>query len=76
MRVGMLWYDNDPVDIPTRVRRAAEYYRQKYGAPPGLCCIHPSMLNGDKQVDGIELRASRYVLLNHFWLGREEAPEN
>ena len=79
MNVGMLWFDNDTkVDLAARIQRAASYYRDKYGRAPNLCFVHPSMLgatpvntNGGSNngCSGIEVRTTRSVLPNHFWLG-------
>ncbi len=76
MRTGMLWFDNDPkTDLPTKVNRAAAYYQRKYGCPPNLCFVHPSMLQPEETPSaGIELRPSRQVLPYHFWLGLNESP--
>ena len=31
MNIGMLWFDNDiKADLPTKIQRAASYYRTKY----------------------------------------------
>jgi hypothetical protein len=67
----MLWFDNDPkTDLPTKVSRAAAYYQRKYGCSPNLCFVHPTMLALEEaKANGIELRPSRQVLPNHFWLG-------
>ena len=74
MRTGMLWFDNDPkTDLPAKVVRAAAYYQKKYGCSPNLCFVHPSMLQVEAKKTGeIELRPSRQVLPNHFWLGMNE----
>lgn len=82
MNIGMLWFDNDPkAEIGIKIERAASYYRTKYGKAPNLCFVHPSMLGGDavsqaaeQTVDApksvaVEVRASRSVLPNHFWIG-------
>jgi len=78
MNIGMLWFDNDTkAEISTKIARAAEYYRDKYGTVPNLCFVHPSMVqNGslkthdDKLKSGnVEIRTSRSVLPNHFWIG-------
>jgi hypothetical protein len=71
MNIGMLWFDNDvKADLPTKIQRAADYYRTKYGRTPNLCFVHPSMLpNPVNQTGGVELRTSRSVLPNHLWLG-------
>jgi hypothetical protein len=74
MKVGMLWFDNDPeTSLKAKIERAAEYYSQKYGQKPNLCFVHPKMLAGDpERCDGIDIRATHQVLPNHFWLGMEE----
>jgi len=71
MNIGMLWFDNDPKsDLAVKLRRAAAYYQSKYGQKPTLCFVHPSMVkNGTPAESGIELRTTRSVLPNHFWLG-------
>ena len=82
MNIGMLWFDNDPkAEIDIKIERAASYYRTKYGKAPNLCFVHPSMLGGDAPPENaeppagepkngaVEVRASRSVLPNHFWIG-------
>jgi len=71
MNVGMLWFDNDPkADLTVKVMRAATYYQNKYGQSPTLCFVHPSMISAAPvKTNGIEIRTSRSVLPNHFWLG-------
>lgn len=71
MKIGMLWYDNDAKsDLTVKIERAMTYYREKYGDTPNLCFVHPSML-AEKPLNGttIEVRTTRSVLPNHFWLG-------
>jgi mevalonate pyrophosphate decarboxylase len=72
MNIGMLWFDNDPkTDITVKISRAVDYYRQKYGQTPNLCFVHPSMVkSGPAKTGNIEVRSSRSVLPNHFWLGQ------
>jgi hypothetical protein len=71
MNIGMLWFDNDiKADLPTKIQRAADYYKNKYGRTPNLCFVHPSMVvSPEKQTGEVELRTSRSVLPNHLWLG-------
>lgn len=72
MDIGMLWLDSDPGrDLPAKVERAAAYYRGKYGRAPNLCFVHPSCAGGSApgRVGGLELRTSRAVLPDHYWLG-------
>lgn len=71
MNIGMLWFDNDnKADLITKIQRAANYYHSKYGKTPNLCLIHPRTL-GDNNCKGssIEVRTTRSILPNHFWLG-------
>jgi hypothetical protein len=71
MKTGMLWFDNDPhTDMTKKLTRAATYYQNKYGQQPNVCFVHPSMIkDAPPKNNGIELRSSRSVLPNHFWLG-------
>ena len=71
MNIGMLWFDNDAkTDLAGKIQRAKNYYQQKYGQTPNLCFVHPSMLPPSPPVDaGLEVRTTRSVLPNHFWLG-------
>lgn len=78
MNIGMLWFDNDPkAEIQIKIERAAVYYVKKYGKNPNLCFVHPSMLRSaptdqpEKLMKNgaIEVRTSRSVLPNHFWIG-------
>jgi hypothetical protein len=71
MQEGMLWFDNDQkASLAAKVKRAAEYYRNKYGQTPNLCFLHPSMLTGGAdQKTTLELRPSISMMPNHFWLG-------
>ena len=74
MNIGMLWFDNDPkTDFSLKIERAVRYYREKYGSKPNVCFVHPSMLvskaeNSPLSGD-IEVRATKSVLPNHFWIG-------
>lgn len=78
MNIGMLWFDNDPkAEMTIKIERAASYYRKKYGKAPNVCFIHPSMLHLESsetstspvKAGGVEVRTSRSVLPNHFWIG-------
>lgn len=79
MNVGMLWFDNDSnSDLTSKVTRAANYYTGKYGGPPNLCFVHPSMalidediVSGEQKINAgdIEVRLTNSVLPHHFWIG-------
>ena len=48
MEVGLLWFDDDPQRrLEEKVLRAAMHYERKYGQPPNLCFVHPSVFNGN-----------------------------
>ncbi len=71
MKIGMLWFDNDPkADLKAKIERAASYYWQKYGQVPNLCFVHPTMLPANGAPPGlVEIRTHRAIRPNHFWLG-------
>lgn len=72
-------------DYEVKIERAATYYRNKYGKAPNLCFVHPCMIpiNGSPETDqinlpidtpslksqGVEIRISKTMLPNHFWIG-------
>ena len=70
MKIGMLWFDNDPnTELDDKIARAAAYYLNKYGQAPNVCFVHHSMANGEKQPGRIEIRTTNAVLPNHLWIG-------
>ncbi len=74
MKIGLLWYDNDPkADLALKIERAASYYSKKYGQVPNMCFVHPSMLPAGGTTGPIELRSNRSVLPNHLWIGVAES---
>ena len=55
MKIGMLWFDNDPhTPLAAKVEKAAAYYLTKYGRTPTVCFVHPSMLPNAQEVDARE----------------------
>jgi len=78
MKEGLLWYDDDPGrELAEKVGRAARRYRQKFGAAPDICYVHPLALRGNGDNDGqkvgqVHVAPLSSVLRHHFWLGREE----
>lgn len=70
MKLGMLWFDNDPKKTnAVRVEEAAKYYQKKYGEFPNVCFTNPVNCQEDFSVGGISVRANKSVLPNHFWIG-------
>ena len=72
METGLLWFDDSSGALSERVRRAVEYYAQKFGRSPTLCLVNPAMLDkSDRPVAGIQVRGARTVMPNHFLIGEE-----
>jgi len=76
MKVGLLWYDDDPGrNLADKVSRAGRRYKQKFGVAPNVCFVHPSAFGGNGKVNkvGTVRVASRStVLRHHFWVGRND----
>ena len=79
MKVGMLWFDNDPKKtLKAKVIEAADYYRNKYGQVPTTCMVNPHELGDDAQtrdeikVGRVSVQAMRAVAPGHLWIGQEE----
>lgn len=82
MNAGMLWFDNDPkTALSTKIEKAVDYYRHKYGRDPNLCLIHPSMLENpvneseagkQPETGKVTIRPYRPVLPGHLWIGIED----
>jgi Lhr-like helicase len=70
MNSGMLWLDDDKQrPFEEKVKRAANYYREKYGTVPELCRVNPMMVHEKVKVGKIEVEPVKTVLPHHFWLG-------
>jgi len=70
MNSGMLWLDDDKNrTLDEKVRKAAAYYREKYGQAPDMCLVNNKMLAEERQVDTVEVKPVQNVLINHFWVG-------
>jgi hypothetical protein len=76
MKVGMLWFDNDPKkDLTARITEASAYYERKNGVEPSVCAVHPSdMPNPAPDVPGIRLVVGKLVQRNHLMIGVEDVP--
>jgi hypothetical protein len=87
MKVGMLWFDDDPKrPLAVKIERAAKRYHEKYGVMPNLCYASPrtvgdepsalkvnlSASQSDKSGSEVTLKQARSILPNHFWLGVAE----
>lgn len=75
MELGELFLIQDThMNLEQRVLWAAKRYRQKYGQPPTLCMLHPSLLKGERRRLGrLRLEPKQSVLPNYLWLGVADA---
>lgn len=71
MDIGMLWFDNDPKsDLVSKIAKAADYYRKKYGQEPNLCFVHPSMVpEKETRAGSIAVCSTNSIIPHHFWIG-------
>jgi hypothetical protein len=70
MDIGMLWLDADSSrTFEEKIKRAADYYRRKYGRQPELCMVNSRQLAGEQQVGPVQVVPAGNVLPHHFWLG-------
>ena len=80
MRTGMLWLDNEPAStLEFKVKKAVNYYRQRYGQPPNLCFVHPSLLDQPESgeippidIMGVQVMPSQFIEPEQLWLGYRE----
>jgi hypothetical protein len=73
MFTGMLWFDNSKITLAEKIKKATDYYANKYHRTPDLCLVHPSMLEGQVIDFGkMNIRPYRPVLPGHIWIGMED----
>lgn len=65
-----MWLDDDKSrTIEEKVKRAAMYYRQKYGKKPNVCYVNHSALEGEMKVDKVVVLPAGHVRPQHLWIG-------
>lgn len=70
MKIGMLWLDTDRKrSFDDKVKRATEYYEDKYGRLPELCLVNKASLNDEIKVGRVIVQPAKSVQPGHFWLG-------
>lgn len=73
MKIGCLFFDNDPkTNLKGKIERALAYYQRKYQRTANLVFIHPTMNPDNITIEGVEIHTNRSVLPNHFWIGVKE----
>jgi len=75
MKVGWMWFDNDPNrTIEEKVRRAAEKYRAKFGRFPNTCYVNQAAIaESETKVGRVKVIGAPNILPHHFWLGVHQA---
>ena len=70
MDFGMLWLDDDAKrPFEEKVKRAAEFYRGKYGRKPNFCLVNQKSVKEAVNLDKINIVPDKSVLPNHFLIG-------
>jgi hypothetical protein len=72
MKIGMLWFDNNPrMDIHQKIAKARAYYQEKYERVANMVFVHPSMVPTQDDITTPEyvVRPNRSIMPNHFWIG-------
>lgn len=81
MKIGMLWFDNDAkLDLKSKITRAADYYKDKYGRIPNSCHMHSTMIPEEYKDQNIISDIHPTILVfpddsvlpNHLWIGMLE----
>jgi hypothetical protein len=80
MRIGLLWFDNDPQrGLAAKIAEAARHYNEKFGSSPDTCYVNQTQLTSQGQAVALAgdfsatLRVvpSQSILPHHFWVGVE-----
>lgn len=72
MKLGLLWYDNDPKKtLERKVLEAAIRYREKFGSEPNVCYVNPTQLEGQIVPPTFRFVGMKTIRPNHFWLEHE-----
>lgn len=64
----VMYFDDGPSDITSKVRFAAEMFEDRTGRKPVECLVNPKDMDEVKQVDGITLVENPTTLPNHLEL--------
>lgn len=62
--------------LPEMLAYGVDYYRKKYDKEPQVCIVHPDDLEEVGTLNGLTVKAERYVLKRNLWIGYEEHENN
>ena len=78
MKVGLLWFDDNPKhNLTEKITRAAKRYCEKHGTAPDVCYVHKSALGGNgqtAQIGQIQVETLPSVPPHHLWIGQKDQP--
>lgn len=69
---GLLFFIKDPnKELADKINWGATRYREKFGRCPTTCYLNTADLNGEREINGIRLRAVPNIQRYHYWIGVE-----
>lgn len=72
MRIGILWYDNDPArSLADKIGQAKTFHETKYHRTPTMAMVNPRALAEATTMGGVTVQPQRYILPGHIWIGIE-----
>jgi hypothetical protein len=72
MKIGMLWFDNNPkTTLETKIQAATDYYKIKYGLQATTIFVNPADMHDEKIINGFNIRPNSSILPCHIWVGTE-----
>ncbi len=67
MKIGMLWFDDDPKrPLEEKIERAAKRYQEKYGEPPNLCYANPRTVGDAQPTINLKANSGKSVAAAHI----------
>ena len=71
---GLLWFDDDKkTTLAEKVKRAADYYKAKYGRSPDTCLVNDKVIGEETAVGAIKVKPNRATMPDYFLVGVGEA---
>lgn len=71
MNIGMLWCDASGEPLEAKIKKATDYYQNKYGKAATVVYANPGDVKIEIAVNGIAVKPNKAVLQKHFWVGTE-----
>ena len=73
MRVGWMWFDDDPGrSLQEKIERAVKRYQERYGRLPTACYVNKKHVTGEGfRCGNMKVIPAPNILPHHFFLGVE-----